>query len=75
LRSSRTIQNLSTHHPRPFIRILQREWAYGLIYPSSSHRAKALPDWLRWYNNHRPHGGIDGHPPITRISQAARSYT
>ena len=58
-----------------FIRILQREWAYGFVYPTSSHRAKALPGWLRWYNNHRPHGGIGGHPPITRVSQAARSYT
>jgi transposase InsO family protein len=58
-----------------FIRILQREWAYAYIYPTSAHRAKALPGWTRWYNNHRPHGGIDGHPPITRISHAARSYT
>jgi transposase InsO family protein len=58
-----------------FIRILQREWAYGLIYPSSSHRAKALPGWLRWYNNHRPHGGIGGQPPLSRISHAARSYS
>jgi transposase InsO family protein len=57
-----------------FIRILQREWAYGLVYPSSSHRARALPGWLRWYNNHRPHGGIGGHPPTIRISHAARSY-
>jgi transposase InsO family protein len=58
-----------------FIRILQREWAYAYIYPTSSHRAKALPGWLRWYNNHRPHGGIYGHPPISRVSHAARSYT
>jgi transposase InsO family protein len=58
-----------------FIRILQREWAYGLIYPTSSHRARALPGWLRWYNNHRPHGGIEGRPPISRISHAARSYS
>jgi transposase InsO family protein len=58
-----------------FIRILQREWAYGLIYPSSQHRARALPGWLRWYNNHRPHGGIDGHPPQSRVSHAARSYS
>ena len=57
-----------------FIRILQREWAYGFVYPTSIHRAKALPGWLRWYNNHRPHGGIDGHPPISRVSHAARSY-
>jgi transposase InsO family protein len=58
-----------------FIRILQREWAYGLIYPTSSHRAKALPGWLRWYNTHRPHGGIGGHPPISRVSHAAGSYS
>jgi transposase InsO family protein len=58
-----------------FIRILQREWAYAYIYPTSSHRAKALPGWTRWYNNHRPHGGIGGHPPITRISHAAGSYS
>jgi transposase InsO family protein len=58
-----------------FIRILQREWAYAYIYPSSSHRARALSGWLRWYNNHRPHGSIDSHPPISRVSHAARSYT
>jgi len=58
-----------------FIRILQREWAYAFIYPSSAHRARALPGWIRWYNQHRPHGGIGGHPPTTRISHAAGSYT
>jgi transposase InsO family protein len=58
-----------------FIRILQREWAYAHVYPSSSHRARALPGWLRWYNKHRPHGGIGGHPPISRVSHAAMSYT
>ena len=58
-----------------FIRILQREWAYGYVYPTSSHRAKALPGWLRWYNNHQPHGGIGGQPPTSRISHAAGSYT
>jgi transposase InsO family protein len=58
-----------------FVRILQREWAYGFAYPTSIHRAKALPGWLRWYNNHRPHGGIGGHPPTTRVPHAAGSYT
>jgi transposase InsO family protein len=52
-----------------FIRILQREWPHGLIYPSSSHRAKALPGWLRWYSNHRPHGALNRQPPQSRISQ------
>jgi transposase InsO family protein len=58
-----------------FIRILQRQWAYAFIYPSSVHRARALPGWTRWYNQHRPHGSLNGRPPISRISQAARSYT
>ena len=58
-----------------FIRILQREWAYAFIYQTSAHRARALHGWLRWYNKHRPHGGIGGHPPITRVSHAAGSYT
>jgi transposase InsO family protein len=58
-----------------FIRLLQREWAYAFVYPTSSHRAKALPGWLRWYNNHRPHGGIGGHPPQSRVSHAAGSYS
>jgi transposase InsO family protein len=58
-----------------FIRILQREWAYGHVYPTSNHRARALPGWTRWYNNHRPHGGIGGQPPLSRVSHAARSYS
>jgi transposase InsO family protein len=57
-----------------FIRILQREWAYAYIYPTSTHRAQALPGWIRWYNQHRPHGGIGGQPPTSRISHAAGSY-
>lgn len=54
------------------IRILQREWAYAYIYPTSRHRAQALSGWTRWYNNHRPHGSLGSHPPISRVSQEAR---
>lgn len=57
-----------------FIRILQREWAYAYVYPTSSHRAKALPGWLRWYNNHRPHGSLGALPPISRVSHV-RGYS
>jgi transposase InsO family protein len=53
--------------------ILLREWAYGYVWHSSAHRARALPGYLRWYNTHRAHGTIGG-PPITRVSQAQRSY-
>ena len=56
------------------IGILQREWAYGYIWHSSADRARALPGYMRWYNTHRVHGST-GIPPITRVSQAQRSYT
>lgn len=58
-----------------FIRILQREWAHAFIYPSSAHRARALPGWVRWHNHHRPHGSIGRHPPQSRVSHAGRSYS
>jgi transposase InsO family protein len=58
-----------------FIRILQREWAYAFAYHSSAHRARALPGYIRWYNTHRPHGSLGGHPPISRVAQAAGSYS
>ena len=44
------------------IGILLREWAYAYIWHSSSHRARALTGYLRWYNNHRPHGTTGAHP-------------
>jgi transposase InsO family protein len=54
--------------------ILLREWAYAYIWHSSSHRARALAGYLRWYNTHRVHG-TTGAPPITRVSQAQGSYS
>ena len=43
------------------------KWAYGYIWHSSAHRARALPGYLRWYNTHRAHGTTAHHH---RISQA-----
>jgi transposase InsO family protein len=50
-----------------FIQTLQREWAYAHTWPSSTHRARALQSFIRYYNRHRPHGSLDGQPPISRI--------
>jgi transposase InsO family protein len=52
-----------------FIKTMLREWAYRHSYPTSSHRARALSGYLRWYNNHRPHGSLAALPPISRVSQ------
>jgi transposase InsO family protein len=57
------------------VKTLLREWAYRYAYPTSSHRARALPGYLRWYNTHRPHGSLGGHPPISRISHLRRQHS
>ena len=55
------------------VKTLLREWAYRFAYPTSAHRARALPGYLRWYNQHRPHSSLGGQPPISRVSQVCGS--
>ena len=57
------------------IQILLRSWAYAFAYPSSAHRTRALIGWLRWYNRRRPHGSLDGLPPVSRVSHLCGQYT
>jgi len=69
------IRHLTTQPYRPrtngkverFHQTMAREWAYGLAYPTSDHRAKALPYWLHHYNRTRPHSSIGDQPPINRV--------
>ena len=46
---------------------LKREWGLGQRYRSSAHRARALPHWLRHYNERRRHSAIGNSPPISRV--------
>jgi transposase InsO family protein len=57
-----------------FIQTLLRQWAYRYVYPTSAHRARALPGWLRWYNRHRPHSALGGLPPLSRVSHLCGQY-
>jgi len=50
-----------------FIQTALREWAYARAYPTSQHRAEQLPVFIHRYNWHRPHAGIGGSPPMTRL--------
>jgi transposase InsO family protein len=50
-----------------FIRILQDEWAYARRYRSNAERLRQLPRWLYRYNVRRPHGGISGAVPASRL--------
>jgi transposase InsO family protein len=54
-----------------FIQTMLREWAYGRPFASSYRRRAALPAWLRRYNERRPHAGLGGAAPITRLRSAA----
>jgi transposase InsO family protein len=50
-----------------FIQTSLREWAYAQAYENSRQRKQHLPTWLHRYNWHRPHTGIDGRTPISRL--------
>ena len=50
-----------------FIQTCLREWAYAHAYDTSEQRAAELPFWIHRYNWHRPHGGIQGNIPISRL--------
>jgi transposase InsO family protein len=74
------IRHLTTQPYRPrtngkverFHQTMAREWAYGLAYRSSGHRAQALPHWLDHHNRHRPHSSIGNRPPTSRIHNVRR---
>ena len=53
-----------------FIQSALREWAYGWTFQNSAHRTRALANWQHHYNCHRPHSGIGGLPPISRLSSS-----
>jgi transposase InsO family protein len=69
------IKHLRTRPYRPrtngkaerFIRTMLGGWAYGAIYGSSHERRAALPGWLDFYNQRRPHGSLSHQTPITRL--------
>lgn len=52
-----------------FIQSALREWAYGIPYHHSSERTAMLARWNHHYNWHRPHQGIGGIAPMSRLAQ------
>jgi transposase InsO family protein len=53
-----------------FIQSALREWAYGVAYNHSSERQDMLDRWIHHYNWHRPHQGIKGMAPISRLGRS-----
>jgi len=53
-----------------FIQSALREWAYGIPYNHSRERTAMLERWIHHYNWHRPHQGIEGLTPISRLARS-----
>lgn len=51
-----------------FVQTSLREWAYAKPYTHSAERRAALPVFLDQYNHLRPHCGIQGKTPISRLT-------
>lgn len=58
-----------------FIQTLQREWAHGLEYTTSSARNADLPRWIDWFNRSRPHSALNGLPPLSRVNNLMRTHS
>jgi transposase InsO family protein len=58
-----------------FHQTMEREWAKGLRYRNSTARNRALPHWLRHYNQRRPHSSLGGQPPVSRAHNLPRQDT
>jgi transposase InsO family protein len=56
-----------------FIQSALREWAYGIPYNHSSERTAMLDRWIHHYNWHRPHQGIKGVTPISRLPHSGNN--
>jgi transposase InsO family protein len=58
-----------------FNRTMTGEWAFAQLFTSEADRRAAFPGWLHAYNHHRPHTGIGGHPPISRLTNLSGQYS
>lgn len=56
-----------------FIQSALREWPYGWRYENSAQRTEALASWQHHYNWHRPHSGIRGAVPMSRLKASANN--
>ena len=75
LKRTRPFRPQTNGKAEAFIKILQAEWAYQRPYHSNRERLDALPVFLVYYNQYRPHGGIGGATPASRLSTMSLGTT
>ena len=67
LKRTRPFRPQTNDKAEAFNKIMQAEWAYQRPYYSNNERLDALPGFLAYYNHRRPHGGIRGATPASRL--------
>jgi transposase InsO family protein len=58
-----------------FIGTLLTEWAYGRLYASNDERLAALPAWVDFYNQRRPHTALGGLSPVAVVNNVIGDHT
>ena len=58
-----------------FIGTLVREWAYARPYRSNAERLAALPDFVDFYNQRRPHTALGGLSPSAVVNNVRGDHT
>jgi len=58
-----------------FIKTLLAEWAYGTLYRSNHERLAALPRWVAFYNQRRPHTALRGLSPAAVVNNVHGDHT
>jgi transposase InsO family protein len=71
---TRTYRPQTNGKAERFHRTLTSEWAFAQLFTSEADRRAAFPARLHAYNHHRPHTGIVGHPPISRLTNLPGQY-
>ena len=69
-RNNRQLLTYENGKAERFIQSALREWAYGFVYQTSRQRTETLDDWIHHYNWHRPHQGIGGCSPMTKLKSS-----
>lgn len=67
MRKTRPYRPQTNGKAEAFVKIVTNEWAYARAYQNTEERIEQLGSFLRYYNLYRPHGGVGGKPPISRV--------
>lgn len=67
MRKTRPYRPQTNGKAEAFVKFVTNEWAYARAYQNTDERTERLGPFLRYYNLYRPHGGIGGQRPISRV--------